>query len=72
MMKGKKNSPMEPMLRQGTHIYIPFINGCALLNAHSNVRIYKDPNAFALHFPELAETAALVEYAPVTERPTDG
>lgn len=65
-MKGKKNSPMEPMLRQGTHIYIPFADGCALLNTRGGVRMYKNPGAFARHNPELAKTAELVEYAPVT------
>lgn len=64
-MRGKKDSTMEPMLRQGTHIFIPFVDGCALLNTRGDVRMYKNPGSFALHNPELAKTAELVEYAPV-------
>ena len=71
-MRGKKDSPMEPMLRQGTHVYIPFVDGCALLNTRGDVRMYKNPGSFALHNPELAENAVLVEYAPVVGGANDG
>lgn len=71
-MRGKKDSTMEPMLRQGTHVYIPFVDGCALLNTRGDVRMYKNPSSFALHNPELATTAELVEYAPVVGGQANG
>ena len=71
-MKGKKNSPMEPALRQGQHIYIPFIDGCAPLKKCGDIKMYKTPGHFARHNPELAENAVLIEYAPVSEVQANG
>lgn len=71
MMRWKKGSPMEPALRQGAHIYIPFKDGCAVLDMSCKPRMFKSAKRFAQCYPEQTDGVTIVEYAPVREVPAN-
>lgn len=70
-MKGKRNTPMEPALRQGAHIYILFRDGCAVLDVSCKPRMFKSAKRFAQCYPDQTDGVTIVEYAPVREVPAN-
>ena len=71
-MRWKKDSPMEPVLRKGTHIFIPFKDDFAMLDVNSKPRMFKSAKRFAQCYPDQTDGVVIVEYAPVSEVQSDG
>ena len=70
-MKGKRDTPMEPALRQGAHIYIPFRDGGAVLDVSCKPRMFKSAKRFGQCYPDQPDGVTIVEYAPVREVPAN-
>lgn len=55
--------------KYGDHIFIPFANGTALVDAHGKPRLYKAHSGFEANARATDGQAEVVEYVPLLKKP---